>query len=265
MRTKLLGVLIACTILMMAGIASAEQTSIDDNPSTARMRLRPNQQTRLLLQLFMAPVYFMAYSSVHEGSHALAGISFGHEVSRFEPYPHRVRLDVDTDGDGLGDAETVNFMFGFIEFEESTREPSQAMIAVTMLAPSLTDFVLFSTADLLLQYVVDPHSAGAPFLLFGGMVAPLVDFFTNMTCLSDRCDLSKFAESSGVPQGVVRLVGFSLAFVAAWRIMHQFRRVFMDVVPRTDEDSRPRQSNRSISFAPLLGEDVVGVGASAIF
>lgn len=228
--------------------APASIASFADGP----MRMRSNQQRRLLGQLFMAPLYFMGYIVVHEGSHALAAQSFGWGIERFEPYPHTV---IRPDGER-------DFLFGCVRYRNTPDDVSRSQLALVSVAPYITDTVLFTTADLLLSYAVDPHSAVAPFLFVGGMVTPLVNFVTGLNCMDEHCDISRFSEWSGIPRGAVMMIGYSMAFVALWRCIRQFRRIFME--PRTEPHAARERNRYRVSAAPLLG-GVGGVGLSGTF
>ncbi len=230
----------------------------EGGPNLPRMRFRADQQRRFMGQVMMAPVYFLTHVTVHEGGHALAALSYGLEVDRFEPYPHRVSVAEDTNDYGCRSvANRHDFVWGYMHIRFNDEEPSRAQLAMISITPYLIDLVLFTTSDLLLQYVVDPTSAGAPFLLVGGMIAPFVDFAVGMSCFHEGCDISNFSEQSGIPQSVVGLVGYMMVATAFWRIIHQFRRVFME--------QRSAESSRAISVTPVANRDSVGVGVAAMF
>lgn len=227
--------------------------------SSVRYRFRGEQQERFLAQLFMVPVYYLGYTAVHEGGHALAALSYGLEVDRFEPYPHRVALA--DDEDDYGCRSSVNsryeFTWGYTGIRFGDEQPSQGQLAMVSITPYLTDIVLFTTSDLLLQYVVDPTSIGAPFLLVGGMITPLVDFTVGMSCFHEGCDMHNFSEQAGISQAVVGVVGFMMVSIAIWRVIHQFRRVFME--------RRPNESQRVVSVMPIADRERLGLSLSAIF
>ncbi|MFH1047943.1 MAG: hypothetical protein V1738_06600 [Patescibacteria group bacterium] len=230
----------------------------DTGAHVTRMRFRPNQQRRFMGQVFMAPMYFFAFVSIHEGSHSLAALSYGMEVDRFEPYPHRVTLSEDADDYGFRSlASQHSFVWGYTHVRAGDEDPSRAQLAMVSITPYLTDIALFTTSDLLLQYVVDPLSDGAPFLLVGGMIAPLIDFVTGMSCFHEGCDIRTFSEQVGMPQSVVSLLGYVVAVTAFWRVVHQFRRVFME--------RRPTMPRHAVSVAPFAGHERVGIGVAAIF
>lgn len=250
-------------------IAADSAVDDDDNDdevglTTTDLRLRPNQGWTIAGQLILAPAYFMAYITVHEGSHALAVLILGGEVVGFEPYPHTVEYRND-------EGELVsNFFIGYTWYRYPASEPW--MSAHISIAPYLTDILIFVSCDLLLQYVIDPHSGGAPFLLAGGMITPLVNFVAGLNCMGDDCDLTNFSTVTGIPRGVIMMVGYALAFTALWRCLHQFRRIFLE--PRsarerrlTADHSSPRRNRhrRAVSVSPLLGGELTGVGISGIF
>ncbi|MFC1638696.1 hypothetical protein ACFL26_00295 [Patescibacteria group bacterium] len=226
--------------------------------STHRWRLRTDNPRRFMGQLYMTPLYLMAYMSVSRGTEALAGVSFGWDVDGFEPYPHRVSRTVDTDGDGEGDWEPdPTFRWGYVGFGAND-DASRAQIAVVNLTPFLTDISLFVLSDLLLQYAVDPRGEAAPFLLFGGMVTPLVNFIAGISCMDDGCDLVDFAEAGNIPHSVAVMFGYLMAATAIWRVVHQFQRVFMERVPR-----EPRR--RAVAVSPFAGEGSAGLAVAATF
>ncbi len=227
--------------------------------ATTDLQLREGQQQRILGQLFIAPIYFMGYITVHEGSHALWGMAFGLEIERFQPYPHYEMRDIDDDEDGYVDRQERVFYWGSVRYENIPDDFSRVRGALINIAPYLTDVIWFGAADLLLQYVVDPHSFVAPFLLVGGMVTPLVNFITGLNCMNQTCDMSRFSEHSGLPRGAVMMIGYSLAAIAVWRIMHHFRRIFMEI--------RPRSINRdlALSVAPITDSEQFGLDVSGSF
>ncbi|MBU0625536.1 hypothetical protein KKF05_04300 [Patescibacteria group bacterium] len=233
--------------------------SIDDEVglTTTDLHLRPHQGWTIAGQLILAPAYFMAYITVHEGSHALAALILGCEIVGFEPYPHTVEYR-NAEGEIVSD-----FIMGYTWYNRPASEPWMA--AHISIAPYLTDILIFVNCDLLLQYVVDPHSDGAPFLLAGGMITPLVNFVAGLNCMGDNCDLTNFSTVTGVPRGVIMIVGYALAFTALWRCLHQFRRIFLE--PRAVRDRRREQENRgrAISISPLGGDELIGVGVSGVF
>jgi len=250
-------ILSVCVVLTLATPAFAQEESsrTDDEVRmlTTDLQMRPRQQQRLLGQLFMFPVYFMGWITVHEGSHALVGLAVGREIVGFEPYPHRITVTRD-------DEDREEFVWGCIwsvgpENEDPWRQ------ALFSIAPAITDLLIFTAADLTLQYGVNPHSTGAPFLLGGGMVTPLVDFIAGLNCMHDDCDWSKFSEHGGIPRGALMMLGYGLAFTAIWRCLHHFRRIFME--PRSAAERRDRQ--RTISIAPITGREMSGLGLNGRF
>jgi hypothetical protein len=249
-------VLFLLTVTLSAPAFAQEE---DDNrivsATDTNLRLRPNQQQRLLGQLFMAPVYFFTQITVHEGSHALMAEAMGYNVIDFRPYPHIAtfsRTITNDSGERVRVTES-ELVFGSMAYVSPSGVYDDTRRSLISIAPSLMDILLFTTADLLLTYVVDPHSAGAPFMLFGLMVTPLVDFVTGMNCTSPACDISRFTDRSGIPRGATMMVGYTMIFVAVWRCLHHFRRLFMERRPE-------RESRRRIGIivSPAFNENSTG-------
>jgi hypothetical protein len=262
MHKMFISFILVCTL----AIPAYSQETTEENEETTEvgvtttdLRLRPNQGWIIAGQLILAPAYFLAYITVHEGSHAIATLILGWEVDRFEPYPHEVEYR-DSNGDMVSD-----FFFGYTWFTQRTDEPW--VPTHIRIAPFLTDILLFVNCDLLLQYVVDPHSDGAPFLLVGGMIAPLVDFVGGLNCMNNHCDLSEFSTATGVPRGVLMIIGYSLALTAFWRCLHQFRRIFLEprLVQERRREREHQQSRVAISISPLLSDEMSGLGIFGAF
>jgi len=247
-----------CTTVMLAIATPAysqdsdERTDDELGITTTDLRLREGQQQRLLGQLFMSPVYFLLWDAIHEGSHALMGVALGREIVRFRPFPHNENW---TDDKG---EEQSRFYFGSVSFWVSNDEdPWRA--ALISIAPIITDVLVFTASDLALQYGVDQHSVAAPFLLGGGMVAPMIDMMVSLNCMSNTCDLSRFSEASGIPRSAIMVVGYAMMFTALWRCLHQFRRLFMEHRPK------PNRRSLAVSVALLQDSEYVGAGINGVF
>jgi hypothetical protein len=222
------------------------------------IQLRPNQGWNLGGQALMAPVYFFAGILLHESSHALMGMACGFTVDRFYPYPVIVPIQQTAE-----DEPENRFYLGFTVFEpRPSEEVRNAQIALTAIAPFITDTLLFMTGDILLEHAVDPHSIGAPFLLVGMMMVPLADFIIGLFTVNEGGDLRQFSDASGIPVGISAGIGWMAAVVGLWRVAHQFRRVFMEPV---NESSGDGSNESAVSVLPILHEDVVGIGVIGSF
>lgn len=187
----------------------ADQAAADlDEPAEAKreagtgLRLKPNAKWHILGHSLGLPLYFVVQTSLHESSHALAGTAAGGTVTDFRPYPHM---------------EDQNFVFGSTNIEGKF---SDAQVGLILAAPVMTDVLMFTASDLLLTYAIDDDSAVAPFVLVGGMVAPLVDFLWNVNGTSQYNDTTRWTKLAGLPRWSTMLMGDALAAVAVWRILH---------------------------------------------
>lgn len=220
MMRKFALVLAAC--ITMASPAFGHET--DANQSGERLKLRPNQGRRIASQVASLPVYFLLQTFLHEGSHAMSALFFGWEITEFAPYPHHALVQ-----NGLGRARR-ELLFGSVSYE-SPASAERWKMAMLNVSPYLTDFAVFVMSDLMLSYAVDRDSAVAPVLLTAGMVAPLVNFAVNLSCIDDHCDLNKFARNSGIPREMISMAGVMVIAAAFWRCAHHFARLFMETVP----------------------------------
>lgn len=228
-----------------------------DDPADWRQatRLRPGQGWRFGGQALMAPVWFFAGILTHESSHAVMGMACGFRVDRFYPYPVIVPVQRDERSEPVD-----TFYLGFTIFEpRPVSEVRDWQVAMTAIAPFLTDTLLFTVGDTLLTHVIDPRSAGAPFALVGLMMTPLADFIIGLFTLNEGGDLRQFSDAAGIPVGVSAGIGWSMAIVGLWRVAYQFRRIFME--PRSERE----RNGRRVSAAPLLGSDFGGFGLSGSF
>jgi hypothetical protein len=234
--------------------AQEEPTEEAVGATTTDLVLRPEQGPRIAAQLFLAPLYFMAYITAHEGSHALMSLAIGRKVTGFWPYPHYAAI-------GYQNGKTkTGFFFGRTSYNYAANErPWQA--ALVSAAPYMFDLLLFTASDLLLQYAVDPHSAGAPFLLAVGMITPLVNFVAGLNCMDESCDMSRVARDSGIPRGVLMAAGYGLAFTALWRCLHQFRRIFLE----QRSVARRRRQTAAITIQPMTSYGAAGLGLNSVF
>ncbi len=226
----------ALLALCIALPAAAEEPAAADpaasgSAGTGRgLRLKPNAKWHLLGHSLGLPAYFILQCSLHEGSHAFAATTLGLEVTDFRPYPHM-----------LGE----NFVFGSMGAKGTYTPKGEAWLVI---APAVTDITLFTASDLMLTYAVNDDSPAAPFLLAGGMVAPLVDFLVGINGQSAFNDTSRFAKLTGMPKWSIMLIGDAMAAVAVWRILHHGYYIFFE----HGHSAVPTQPNIAVapSFLP---------------
>lgn len=185
-----------------------EQTATNEAELSRGLRLKPNAKWHLLGHGLALPAYFFLQTTFHESSHALGAVASGTRVTEFRPYPHMM--------DG-------RFVFGSMA---ASGRISKGQEIGLLLAPDLFDVTLFTASDLLLTYAVDDDSALAPFLLVGGMAAPLVDFLVSVNGPSRSNDTSRLGQLVGMPKWSIMLIGDAMAAVAIWRIVHHSYGIF---------------------------------------
>ncbi len=244
MRTAKALFIITAAFLAAPSIALAEQASDPETPASQPakpepakkpgLHLKPNAKWHILGHSLGAPVYLLFMTSVHESGHAAIGAAAGLEVVSFKPYPHMEDL-----GGGRQFVWGSTMMRG-----EITPKREAWMLA----GPSILDFTMFATSDLLLTYGVSSDSVAAPFILTGGMICPLVDFLWNVNGPSATNDTTRLGKIIGMPKWSIMLIGDALAAVAVWRILHHGRNIFF-------EPERSQPAKTSFMIMPTFGVD----------
>lgn len=153
--------------------------------------------------LLYAPMAFQAQTLIHEGSHAVAGLGMGYGVDKFVPYPHY----------------DEKFRFGYISTEEEIVSERDEIIFLS--APSIMDFVMFATADILLEKVIEPRSTWGRLLYLFGIVAPYVDFSFNFMFGSDWNRIRKI---SGDKVWIPMVIGTTALGVGLYRLVYRTRK-----------------------------------------
>lgn len=170
--------------------------------------LKPDAECHLLAHTLAFPAYYVLETTLHEGSHALMFLANGRKVLEFKPYPSI------TDG---------SFYLGYTNGEIGMNNTA---MGVMLIAPLITDTVVFAAADLWLSNV-NAHSVTAEIVFMAGMLAPLVDFaFNALFSSSSEGDLGFFTATTGVPRGVTLGIGLAMTGVGIWRVIVQGQRVF---------------------------------------
>lgn len=110
----------------------------------------------------LIPALFL-HTFIHEGSHALAAISFDAKITKFEPWPNFSRP--------IG-------QFGYMEYKyRSISERQKVMIDFV---PYITDMVIFSvTSTLFLTKVIKPRTLESSIVYMLGIIAPLINLSVN--------------------------------------------------------------------------------------
>lgn len=210
-------------------------------------------RSKRLWHLAGLPAWFFAWTSVHEGSHALMAKAYGYEVIGFYPYPVQYEgkyyygltaFNKCTEGHTItyGDGQTASC-------EENG---GGAVIAI---APYLTDIAVFGTADLLLSTgAVDPDSVGGGLLYAGAMLIPWIDFTWNMN-IPGNLDRELFQQETGMSRKSVVLLSEVVSAVGVWRLYVNGKRVFYD-------RGSPKKENPMVVLNPMTGEDALGLTLS---
>jgi hypothetical protein len=213
-------------------------------PSWTQLRLKPNAKWHILGHSLALPAYFFLQTTIHEGSHGLAATLAGAEVTEFKPYPHMI-----------GD----NFVFGSMASSSGLTDSQEAWL---LAAPYLADVTIFTATDLALTHLVDSDSAAAPFLLVGGMVAPLVDFLWGVNGPSEHNDTTRLGKIIGMPKWSIMLIGDAMAAVAVWHILHHGLNIFAEGPEKTG--SRSGHSG-GLAIVPSVGAGGFGLSLRTTF
>lgn len=180
-------------------------------------QLRPSKETRYqkskIWYIATLPLWQPIWTVFHEGSHAVAFMSFGNEITSFKPYPH-----MRDDG---------RFLFGGVETECPDGICGKNVRLAGSLAPYILDTSVFLASDLVLSTgVVDSEGVGGGFVFVGGMLVPFADFVSQMNGV--RClDRKNIADALGVSPLTVTISADVLAVVGLWRIYVNGKRMFV--------------------------------------
>lgn len=255
-------------ILLTAAICAVPFTAsaADDAPKTTgaqntAVRIKP----RFWYHLIALPIYALAADNAHEGSHALMALALGHEVLRYEPYPHFTDL-----GDGQ-----KRFVFGATMMSGGMVPHEEALM---LIAPSITDLTLFTAADLTLSFT-DPDAWYAPVLWFSCLLWPLIDWTFHMNAPGATSDVTRFAKIVGVDRVALAVAGDMVALTMLWRLTHHFIRIFLVGVPMPGREIGNRGSGsgtgdgkngvaavlESLTVAPALSQNFTGLGLTGQF
>lgn len=252
MKTKMsdkiaLFTIIACLLMIpdsRAETGSAGGQTPPDKPGWTQLRLKPDAKWKIIGHSLGLPAYFFLHVNIHEGSHVLAAACAGAEVTEFRPYPHMIGS---------------NFVFGSMAADGPLSERQQAWM---LAAPYMSDMAIFTAADLTLEHFVSSDSAAAPFLLTGGMIAPLVDFLWGVNGPSDHNDTTRLGKIIGMPKWSIMLIGDAMAALAVWRILHHGREILMT----GPEGINPRKVHTgSVALVPFVGGGGFGLGLRATY
>jgi hypothetical protein len=146
----------------------------------------------------MAPFHHVF---LHESSHAIAGLSMGHKIEAFKPYPHmyddrlflgRVETDSPTP---LTDGEKIAF-YG---------------------APYLMDVGMFALSDVIVSHMERRSIAGVVIHILG-MVAPYIDFVKGYV---HSLDWSEMRNTQGAT--AINILGAAAIAIGTWRIIEYWR------------------------------------------
>ena len=160
------------------------------------------EEDRLFGHVMAAPLYYLMQANIHEMSHALTATLYDAEIYSYKPYPH-VR-------------NNKKFYFASCYANLEDLNDSQKIHFET--APLMADIIIFTISDITLSNM-DRNSDGAPFFLFGGLIAPTVDFAVN-TLFPTNDSFNTLSRVSGVPRVVYGLISGMLSGLAVYRIVH---------------------------------------------
>lgn len=159
---------------------------------------------------------FPAWTTVHEGSHALWMESLGGDVTGFQPYPQR-------------DEEDGYFYFGRTEWRWANFERTPANLTLVNLAPKLTDTVMIGTYAALVATGSLPRSRAAQLALLILDQAATVDMAYDILSKSSKNDVVKTFDTLGLDspgerlparlgQASIALTGAAAAGIGAYRL-----------------------------------------------
>lgn len=219
--------------LVMPGLVYAE-TLEDKNQESDKQEYEYRLRSDIWPHLIIQPVYAFLHLNIHEGSHALTAKALGYDIEAYRPYPHFIYIDGER-----------NFVLGMTITKGETTSGNMALIAVM---PTITDVALFSAADITLSYM-NSDSAAAPFLFFGGMVWPWIDFVTAFNSPAPTTDVALWSKELHLNRAGVVLLGDIVAALGLWRVIHHGQQAFFEKVPKRNQ--------KSVSMMPLVSNGYV--------
>ncbi len=135
------------------------------------------------------------------------------KVVDYNPFPHVGRMP---------DGRKV-FYFGEVCVDES--KVSKEAVIFLGIAPQITNIVLFTASGAAL-FAVGENSAFAPFILFGGMLVPLVDFAFNINNPLPASDIRMASANFDVPYPLIAFGGNVMVLAGAALFAYHGYRIF---------------------------------------
>jgi hypothetical protein len=221
-------------VLVASSVGTLFAAALVLAPSLARADDRPPTSHLLLAGAGMAIPTYMIGVAAHEGSHALAAVISGAEVTRIQLLP------------GLH-PRTGKFYFGYVEVSglRCTRQR-----ASFLLAPKLTDAVVlgaYAAAFFGGAYPDDRYGQLALTVLATGF---WVDFSKDIVAFWDHSDLVKVYRLAGADDELerlpYRLLHAGLAAAGSIAIAKGYRRIF-----GSDDDDGDGAAMAAVAALPL--------------
>lgn len=145
-------------------------------------------------------------TTLHEGSHAIAGEILGFRTATFKPYPHTYNK---------------HFYFGRTSTDLEEEIPQDSILSYAV-APAVTNAILFTSTDITLTYYRDkiPRRYRILILLFG-MIAPYIDYSFNYVVGSDWKQIRDLKNGKAV---AANIIGGGLLIFATYRLIKNIER-----------------------------------------
>jgi len=195
------------------------------------------------------PAYFFLQANLHEGSHALTLVAQGKSVDAYKPYPLLIR-----------DKETGKRALYFTGYTRTDDPSTIREAAVRFAVPFATDAAAFAASDVALSYM-DHDGAAAPFVFFGGMLWPWLDFTANVCSAGERNDIAQLATTTGMSRFAAISGGLTLSFIGFARLIVRAQDVLLtETTPKPDGARAP-----TVLFTPVTTREMSGFVATGTF